>query len=180
MDRRVEKGERHVCDFRHPQETWRSPRRRRLLSRGLGRAKETEWRNSLAYITLALITALDAAGEISWEARVKGRPVAHAERPCTQVVQESERWHCRGRRVQNWNSSWNCCLMKPTLSFQFGIMMDKKHCSLTLWFPTLHFNPSSDVWIFSARCLSLQNHLHKGTQVGNGHWGNSSCGCRAT
>lgn len=67
------------------------------------------------------------------------------------------------------------------LSFGFGIVMAKEQrCSLTLSLPTLHFNPSSDMWISSAHCLSPPKHLHKRTQVGNGHQGNSSCSCRAT
>lgn len=71
-------------------------------------------------------------------------------------------------------------ILKPTLSFGFGMIVDKEPCSLTLWPPTVWFNPSSDMWALSSCSVGLQNHLHKGTQVGNGHQGNSSCSFMAT
>lgn len=106
-------------------------------------------------------------------------PSAYAERLCAQAVHESE---FRGIAAKKGLGPKFILkyILKPTLSFGFGMMVGKEPCSLTLCPPTVCFNPFSDMWALSTRSLSLQNHLHKGTQVGNGHQGNSSCSFRAT
>lgn len=139
-----------------PQETWRSPKRRRLLSRSAGRAKEREWRNSLAYYF--------GIGHSSgcWLNLI----ISTCERKVHCSYRKAKCTGCTGER--------KVVKKRPGMKFILRFLSHETHPLLwirvsdgqrELQFNTLHFNPSSNMQIFNAECFSYSSQFKRGHRL---------------